>query len=424
MDLKTGAPIAVIVLLVAIGGLASAAYLFATADKRLDAKITEQAAQTGCMLDREAGQRIGNDSALATGLGQLAADTEDRDQQNREDLNKTRLELEDAFQTGLDHLEADMVESLLAISDRITAIEGVLDRHIAATDAALKDLNRKAAGNAALIENLTVKQREDIAEAARKIAALDQKTAAEAAAIRREVSEQLILIAADIAKLYTETDQLSTRADTLDARITTLSAWATTETQRLAGQIAATAQTLHAYDEALEGRLNGTEARLAVTQTDVDRLAAQIASQGTAINAIQANLTAVWLQLAKKAGNWDTLTQLKAFLASDTTDQGAWVKTTHDCDDFAVELARNALDQDKLVYPIPVLWDKVYYSTLYPGYYFTASTNFDSFTFVGTTKTMWMVANHMIDLAYTASDGWVLIEPQTDQIALLGRHEL
>jgi len=134
------------------------------------------------------------------------------------------------------------------------------------------------------------------------------------------------------------------------------------------------------------------------------------------------NITEIMNQLSQEIGYWQSLRELEDWLAYDTTDQNEYIPTVYDCDDFATDLARNALKIDRLIYPIPVTTDLYYNSYwLSRGYYMVPSEWIERLYFEDWD---YIIGNHMVDLTYCQDVGWVAIEPQTDEIAVLGRHEL
>jgi len=69
------------------------------------------------------------------------------------------------------------------------------------------------------------------------------------------------------------------------------------------------------------------------------------------------NITEIMNQLCQEIGYWQSLQELEDWLEQDTTDQNEHIPVVYDCDDFATDLARNALKIDRLIYPIPVTTD-------------------------------------------------------------------
>lgn len=116
------------------------------------------------------------------------------------------------------------------------------------------------------------------------------------------------------------------------------------------------------------------------------------------------------------------LSELNDWLAQDNTSDYTWVEESFDCDDFAEALMISAF---KSGYKIETT--NVYY-TQNLTYIYANGTYY-----WGVPRTFWVetagydyhvFGNHMVNLAYVEDTGWVLIEPQTDEIFILNTHEL
>jgi Tfp pilus assembly protein PilX len=89
--------------------------------------------------------------------------------------------------------------------------------------------------------------------------------------------------------------------------------------------------------------------------------------------------------------NRPTLSELKTFLAEDTTNQNKWVEGIYICMNFAADLKEHARNKGYNISYIIINFDYTYNSYSYS-------------------------AGHTMNGAYLADGTWVWIEPQTDEI--------
>jgi len=157
------------------------------------------------------------------------------------------------------------------------------------------------------------------------------------------------------------------------------------------------------------------------TQSSLSSLWLEVRSVKSDVSRIWLNISSVWRELAKEAGYWSSLDELKTWLKENEVDKNQYIPDVYDCDDFAIDLARAALrEKKKLMFPIPVYCGQVYY---YFGNVLVPSSAVDQIELPGGLQ-YWIITNHMVDLTYCMDVGWVIVEPQNDNIAILGTHEL
>ncbi|RLI26364.1 hypothetical protein DRO58_05640 [Candidatus Bathyarchaeota archaeon] len=154
---------------------------------------------------------------------------------------------------------------------------------------------------------------------------------------------------------------------------------------------------------------------------DVSSLQAELQSVRSDVSRLWLNITSIWRELAREAGYWSSLSELEEWLGENRVDENEYIPGLYDCDDFAVDLARAALrEENKLVFPIPVYYGEVYKAR--DCIYISCRAVLELELPDG--NSYLAVANHMVDLTYCEDVGWVLVEPQTDGLWVLGTHEL
>lgn len=414
-----GRKVYVWIMIVAIilgGAIGLVKYQSDKARGELDQDIRDTQLLLASTIEDEQEERIASDIQLQEGLTNnitnlgslLEKKIEETRNQLSNDINLTQVRLS---------------AEISALSQQLALLDIIVQTHIDDATTVINRLNSSIRRNSDLLDNLTAKSQEDIQNLANIIDnsadTLLEEVGRRSLEVNNRITRELLTVAQNISELMEETMQLTTQTNSLDGSLQLLDRWTRS-------QMTSIRQSITNLDNSLsELIVNNTDRIISLsnsTQRELKTLNDTLTNQSQTIADIQANLTAVWIELAKKAGYWESIAELQNWLTNDTTDQQPWIPETHDCDDFAVELASNALDYNRLVYPIPILYDDVYFSTLYPGYYFTYYGNFDFIEFPNHYN--WLVANHMVDLTYCKDVGWIIIEPQTDALAELGRHEL
>jgi hypothetical protein len=117
------------------------------------------------------------------------------------------------------------------------------------------------------------------------------------------------------------------------------------------------------------------------------------------------------------------LSTLNTWLSQDPTDQNTYVENDYDCDDFAMALMLAAFKSNYQMTMISVYYaDELFHVNQTEGTYWFVPKSWS--IILSTNADYHMFGNHMVNLAYVQEIGWVLIEPQTDEVYLLGTHEL
>jgi len=193
-------------------------------------------------------------------------------------------------------------------------------------------------------------------------------------------------------------------------------------------KLASNVQTLKGDVSKLKSDLSSTWAEIATVKGDVQNVQSSVSSLWLEVRSVKSdiskiwlNISSVWRELAKEAGYWSSLDELKTWLKENKVNENQYIPGVYDCDDYAIDLARAALrEEKKLMFPIPVYYGQVYF---YFDYALVPSSVTGKIEFPEGYQ-YWIVANHMADLTYCADVGWVVVEPQTDGIAILGTYEL
>lgn len=121
--------------------------------------------------------------------------------------------------------------------------------------------------------------------------------------------------------------------------------------------------------------------------------------------------------------HFSNISSLNAWLSQDTTDQNTYVPVSYDCDDFALSLMLAAFKSNYQMTTITVYYsDELLHVNQTEGTYFLVP---QSWAIVLPFDAGYHVfGNHIANLTYVQEIGWVLIEPQTDEVYPLGTHEL
>lgn len=344
--------------------------------------------------------------------------------------------LDAALRTAENNLGAEIVGSEARVQERISEVEaylGQVDNDLGELEDTLNQFMSSTATDLKGIWQDIGSNKDAVEEAKTQIASTIRNVTeiwdSNLNGTRTELTAMIQTIGADlqgalkrINYLKSKASKLGNRIDTINQSLDLVDQWSKAETSKLGSEI----HSLDTKNKQFDQRIDGLSQDVGLFKTEMDKtigeIKASVTNQTEAIEDIWSNLTYVWNQLSEKAGYWNTLSELLDWLAIDMTDKNHWT-TSYDCDDFATDLARNALDVGRLIYPICVLYDTVYYNEDYPGYFFVDEKNFYLIQF-SDGDWDWLIANHMVDLTYTKDYGWIMIEPQTDAIALLGTHEL
>ena len=119
--------------------------------------------------------------------------------------------------------------------------------------------------------------------------------------------------------------------------------------------------------------------------------------------------------------NFDTLNDLEVWLAQDNTSEHAYIPDEYDCDDFAYDLMTSAFKSGYKMGTVAVYYtDNLTYVVISEEYYYKVPLAYT----VGDSYKYYTFGNHMVNIAYVGDTGWVLIEPQTDQVFPLNTYEL
>lgn len=180
-------------------------------------------------------------------------------------------------------------------------------------------------------------------------------------------------------------------------------------------------------DSSLRENISYLRINLSTTRDDLSDTQRQLDSVASTVSGLSLRIERTDQKLAQLEDilnfKWfKTLDELELWLAKDNTDQQPYVPDTHDCDDFALDLVVSAfrsgykmetatlyLDYDlRHIEQQGDIWWKV------PLTYWIFTGGMDYFVF----------GNHMCNLTFVESSGWVLIEPQDDQVYLLDTFEL
>jgi len=116
--------------------------------------------------------------------------------------------------------------------------------------------------------------------------------------------------------------------------------------------------------------------------------------------------------------NFQTLKELKDWLEKDGTDKHVYIPGEYDCEDFAFNLMINAFKSRKIVGTVIVHYsDTIPYIERSDGTYWKVHRAYSI-------QPYHIFGSHMMNIAYVETRGWVLIEPQTDQVLPLDTYEL
>jgi len=119
--------------------------------------------------------------------------------------------------------------------------------------------------------------------------------------------------------------------------------------------------------------------------------------------------------------NFNTLNDLEAWLAQDNTSEHAYIPDEYDCDDFAYDLMASAFRSGYKMGTVAVYYaNNLTYVVISGEQYYKVPLAYT----VGNGYNYYVFGNHMVNIAYVGDTGWVLIEPQTDQVFPLNTYEL
>jgi predicted nuclease with TOPRIM domain len=119
--------------------------------------------------------------------------------------------------------------------------------------------------------------------------------------------------------------------------------------------------------------------------------------------------------------DFNTLNDLEVWLAQDNTSEHAYIPDEYDCDDFAYDLMASAFRAEYKMGTVAVYYtSNLTYVVISEEYYYKVPLAYT----VGGSYMYYIFGNHMVNIAYVGDTGWVLIEPQTDQVFPLNTYEL
>jgi hypothetical protein len=240
---------------------------------------------------------------------------------------------------------------------------------------------------------------------------------------------------ADLAGAQTERDALATElANTQAERDALATELADTQAERdaLAIELANT----QAERDALAIELANTQAErdalaieLADTQAERDALAIELANTQAELEATQderdywqaeADYWQSMYYSVEHPSNFDSLSELEAWLAGDDTDSYTYIPDTFDCDDFALTLYEHAREDGYIIYFQVVDYELVYDEGAWSWYieegyypYYYHEFNFWTDEDLGGVGE----PDHAMNVAIVGNDVY-LIEPQTDNVWL------
>lgn len=145
-------------------------------------------------------------------------------------------------------------------------------------------------------------------------------------------------------------------------------------------------------------------------------------------NDLMANLTTALLEIQRLIDmnnytHYTNMSTLNAWLSHDTTDQNTHVPNTYDCDDFALTLVLAAFKSNYQMTIISVYYsDELLHVNQTDGTYWLVTKSWS--IVLPSDADYHLFGNHMVNLTYVHHVGWMLIEPQTDEIYLFGTYEL
>jgi len=159
------------------------------------------------------------------------------------------------------------------------------------------------------------------------------------------------------------------------------------------------------------------------TRLDLATVNGSLRNVENAVTKVKADINTLNTRLAEleerlNFTTFKTLTELTEWLKWDNTSAYEYIPRTFDCDDFAFTLMVHAFSSGyKMGTAIVYLSDTLWYIYYGGEYYWKAPLSYH-------TSGYWIFGNHMANLAYVETIGWVLIEPQTDAVYPLDTYEL
>jgi hypothetical protein len=145
-------------------------------------------------------------------------------------------------------------------------------------------------------------------------------------------------------------------------------------------------------------------------------------------DSVMENLTKALLEIEHLTSmynftHFSNMSSLNTWLSQDTTDQNTYVPVSYDCDDFALSLMLAAFKSNYQITTISVYCsDELLHVNQTEGTYWLVPKSWS--IVLPSDAGYHLFANHVANLAYVQEIGWVLIEPQTDEVYPLGTHEL
>jgi len=261
------------------------------------------------------------------------------------DIRKTINTTESILNKKISDTESKLEAEIQKIRGDLDNLTDRLSRYEETTNAQIKALQEDITKNKASIEK-AIEDAQTAIEQARK--ELSQNITR----VKTELQAKIIQMQADIAGLHIELNTLKARTSGINQSITLLNKWTHDRTDELQTHIDQTNSRINQETQARQTETGQIEQRIIVLDSKVDankqyndqkiaEAREEIDNQTARIAAIEQNLTAVWLELAKKAGYWKSLQELKNWLTEDTTDQNEYIPVIYDCDDFATDLAKH-----------------------------------------------------------------------------------
>jgi len=162
---------------------------------------------------------------------------------------------------------------------------------------------------------------------------------------------------------------------------------------------------------------------IAAVKTDLSNITIKINTLETYLETLSSDVKSLEERFAEIESelnftNFQTLKELKDWLEADTTNQQRYIPNEHDCEDFAFDLMINAFKSRRIIGTIAVyLSDTLLYIERSDGTYYQVPIAYD-------VSPYHIFGDHMMNIAYVETRGWVLIEPQTDLVIPLDTYEL
>ena len=227
---------------------------------------------------------------------------------------------------------------------------------------------------------------------------------------------------APIQNLQSDLSRSETRIDDLENSVTNLQSDLSQSETRIAA--------LNSTMQIIESLLGGVQENLTLTQSDLASLSSVVSGITNVTTRLQENITEFTQSLSDlntrlaeleerlHFKNFQTMAELQDWLGEDNTSEYEYIPEVFDCDDFAFTLMVHGFTSGYKVGTVAVYYADTLWYIYYGGeYYWKVPLPWFAAGY-------WMFGNHMCNLSFVESSGWVLIEPQTDEVFPLNTYEL